>query len=190
MLSFRPVSNDKDLAFLAQIARQIWTGYWPAIIGMDQTQYMLDTLHSEDRMRKDMTELGYRFWLLYDEAGECVGYTGGAAEIMSGDLEKDARILHNQVVQDRWDRRFFISKIYLYPQHRGKHYASRVIEFYEDLCRAENLDVMYLTVNVDNELGIRAYLGRGFETVDKHASPIGNGFVMDDYIMAKVISDS
>ena len=36
-------------------------------------------------------------------------------------------------------------------------------------------------------LGIRAYEGNGFFVVDKHASPIGKGFVMDDYIMAKEI---
>lgn len=188
MLTFKPVSTDEELDLLAQVAREIWTGYWPDIIGLEQTEYMLETLHSAPRMRKDMDELGYRFWLLYDNDGECVGYTGGAAEIMSGDPERDAAICHNEVVQHRWNRRFFISKIYLYPDQRGKHYASKVLAFYQDLCKEEQLDAMYLTVNVNNELGIRAYLGKGFEVVDKHASPIGNGFVMDDFIMAKVIS--
>jgi GNAT superfamily N-acetyltransferase len=81
----------------------------------------------------------------------------------------------------------FISKIYLYAQERGKHYASRVIEFYEAACHAEGMSGMYLTVNRGNELGVRAYLGRGFVVVEELAADIGEGFVMDDYIMAKLL---
>ena len=33
--------------------------------------------------------------------------------------------------------------------------------------------------------GGRAYLGKGFETIDAVETDIGNGFVMDDYIMEK-----
>lgn len=46
---------------------------------------------------------------------------------------------------------------------------------------------MYLTVNRDNELGIRAYLGRGFSIYEDVAAPIGDGFVMDDHIMGKSV---
>lgn len=188
MLSFEPVSNDEELVRLEKVAREIWLGYWPPIIGREQTEYMIDNLHSVEKMKSDIENLGYRFWFLKDAEGNCVGYTGGAAEILNGDPAHDDAFNHNDVVHKRWNRRFFISKIYLYPEQRGKHYASQVIAFYEDLCRRENLDAMYLTVNVDNELGKRAYLGNGFEVADKHASPIGHGFVMDDYIMAKEIS--
>ena len=61
---------------------------------------------------------------------------------------------------------------------------------------AENLDAqferglraMYLTVNKGNELGIRAYKGTGFETIDAVRTDIGSGFVMDDYIMEKRVA--
>ena len=46
---------------------------------------------------------------------------------------------------------------------------------------------MYLTVNKGNDLGIRAYLGTGFRTIDAVETDIGNGFIMDDYIMEKRI---
>lgn len=41
-----------------------------------------------------------------------------------------------------------------------------------------------LTVNKGNELGIRAYKGNGFDIIESVEADIGNGFVMDDYIMA------
>lgn len=187
MLEFACVETSEDLEYLAKIAREIWMGYWPRIIGREQTEYMVDLFHSVEAMTKDIEQHGYRFWLLRNEDGECVGYTAGAAEIASGDPQQDAAIIHNEVVHERWNRRFFISKIYLFPNQRGKHYSSEVLAFYQRFCKQEGLDAMYLTVNVKNELGIRAYMGNGFEVVDKHASPIGRGFVMDDYIMAKTI---
>lgn len=190
MLEFAQVDTTRDLEFLAKIAREIWLGYWPPIIGIEQTEYMIEKFHSVDAMAEDIAQHGYRFWLLRNEQGECVGYTGGATEIASGDPQQDAAIVHNQVVHNRWSRRFFISKVYLFPEQRGKHYSSEVLAFYQKLCEREGLDAMYLTVNVNNKLGIRAYEGNGFTIVDKHASPIGKGFVMDDYIMAKEINRS
>ena len=47
---------------------------------------------------------------------------------------------------------------------------------------------MYLTVNKHNDLGIRAYKAKGFETIDAVETDIGNGFIMDDYIMEKKVS--
>lgn len=44
---------------------------------------------------------------------------------------------------------------------------------------------MYLTVNKHNDLGTRAYKGKGFEVIDAVETNIGEGFVMDDYIMEK-----
>ena len=44
---------------------------------------------------------------------------------------------------------------------------------------------MYLTVNKHNELGTRAYFAKGFEVIDSVETDIGEGFVMDDYIMEK-----
>lgn len=95
-----------------------------------------------------------------------VGYTGGHVED---------------------DGRFFISKIYLLKDHRGKGLCSETIRFYDTLCRDRGLRAMYLTVNKHNEMGIRAYKAKGFETIDAVETDIGEGFVMDDYIMEKKV---
>ena len=41
------------------------------------------------------------------------------------------------------------------------------------------------TVNKHNDLAIRAYRAKGFQTIDAVETDIGNGFVMDDFIMEK-----
>lgn len=170
MLSFVPVKSEADQELLADLAGGIWREYWPALIGEDQTEYMIRQFQSLEAIRRDMARNSYEYWLLVatetDEDGiekSIVGFTGG----------------HNEPETNR----FFISKIYLLADARGHGYARRVIEFYEDLCFARNLDAMYLTVNKGNELGIRAYKGTGFETIDAVETDIGEGYIMDDYIM-------
>ena len=171
-LSFIPVKTVSDQELLARIAGEIWRGYWPSIIGEAQTEYMVKKFQSFEAVTRDMAEHGYEYWFLVateeDEDGiekSIVGFTGG----------------HNEPETNR----FFISKIYLYPEARGHGYARRAIEFYEDLCFARDFEAMYLTVNKYNDLGIRAYEGTGFQTIDSVETDIGEGFIMDDYIMEK-----
>ncbi len=164
-VTFAPVSTPADQEALAKLAGEIWHEYWPALIGPEQTDYMVENFQSLKAIKRDMAENAYEYWFVVDEAGKTVGYTGGHEEPETS--------------------RFFISKIYLLAEERGKHYASQVIAFYAALCRDRDLHSMYLTVNKRNELGIRAYLGKGFVTIESVETDIGNGFVMDDYVMEK-----
>lgn len=164
-ITLLPIKTDEQLKELGALATEIWTEYWPALIGEDQTRYMIDMFHSFDAMKRDMAEKDYEFWFVEDADGKVVGYTGGHVEPETN--------------------RFFISKIYLLKEERGKHYASQILNFYEDLCKDRGLEAMYLTVNKHNELGIRSYLGRGFETIEEAETDIGSGYIMDDYIMEK-----
>lgn len=174
-LSFVPVKTAVDQERLAKIAGEIWRGYWPPLIGEAQTEYMIEQFQSLSAIKRDMAEHDYEYWFLVateqDDDGRkkaVVGFTGGCAEPETN--------------------RYFISKIYLFPDARGHGYARRVVEFYEDICFARGLEAMYLTVNKYNELGIRAYKGKGFETIDSVETDIGHGFIMDDYVMEKTVS--
>lgn len=162
---FEAVKTDADQEKLAKLADEIWHEYWPALIGAAQTYYMVEQFQSLEAIKRDMAEHAYEYWFVVDEAGKTVGYTGGREEPETS--------------------RYFISKIYLLAEERSKHYASQIIEFYVELCRNRDLHSMYLTVNKHNELGIRAYLGKGFVTIESVETDIGNGFVMDDYVMEK-----
>lgn len=168
-LSFVPVKSKADQKLLARIAGEIWRGYWPDLIGEDQTEYMIEKFQSYKAIRKYMAKHDYEYWFLVasgeddEPKKQIVGFTGGRSEKSSN--------------------RFFISKIYLYPEARGHGFARRVIEFYEDLCFTRGHGAMYLTVNKYNDLGIRAYIGTGFETIDSVETDIGHGFIMDDYVM-------
>ena len=170
-VTFVPVVSDEQVEQLARMADEIWHEYWPAHIGAAQTDYMVEQFQSLPAIRRDMAHSAYRYWFVVDEelpeAEQVVGYTGGHTEPETN--------------------RFFISKIYLYDRARGHGYARKVIEFYDALCRAEGLRAMYLTVNKHNELGVRAYKGTGFETIESVETDIGSGFIMDDYVMERPV---
>ena len=165
-VTFQPVESDEETERLAELADDIWHEYWPALIGDAQTDYMVEQFQSLKAIKRDRAEHAYEYWFIvaHDEDGErIVGYTGGHVEPETN--------------------RFFISKIYLLADERGKGFASHAIRFYEKLCRDRKLHAAYLTVNKHNELGIRAYRAKGFETIDAVETDIGNGFIMDDYVM-------
>ena len=53
------------------------------------------------------------------------------------------------------------------------------------LCRDRGLEAMYLTVNKHNDLALRAYQAKGFTTIEAVETDIGEGYIMDDFIMEK-----
>lgn len=79
--------------------------------------------------------------------------------------------------------RLFLSKLYLHEKSRGKGLSSillrKAIEF------AEKLDkkAIYLTCNKYNRNSLDIYKAKGFAAIDSVKTDIGNGFIMDDYIM-------
>ncbi len=174
--SFRQVERDEEVETLAHMAHHIWNEYWPAIIGQEQTDYMVEKFQSLNAIRADIADNGYEYWFIMDNGDEAegagktpriVGYTGGHVEPETN--------------------RFFISKIYLLKEHRGRGFCSAAVRFYDELCRTRGLSAMYLTVNKHNELGVRAYKGNGFKIIEDVITDIGDGYVMDDYIMERPV---
>lgn len=176
-----------DIASLARLAHDIWFEYWPALIGEDQTRYMVERFQSAEAIAADIAEQGYEYYFVVDEAGKTVGYVGIAPERFASRPDDPRASAHGQAITALFPERLFISKIYLLAEERGKHYASQVLAWLTDRARELGLSGMYLTVNKDNELGIRAYKGNGFEVIEAVEADIGEGFVMDDYIMARAV---
>lgn len=183
-LNYVTVETAEQKALLAQAAHDIWFEYWPDLIGEAQTAYMVDKFQSPEAIEKDLNENGYLYMLIYDGEGTLVGYTGMKPERFAGKEDDPQAHAHGRRVTELYPNRLFISKIYLYADQRGKHYATQTIHHLADIAREMGLSGMYLTVNVDNVLGIRAYEGNGFSIIEDVKADIGEGFFMDDHIMA------
>lgn len=186
-LTYELVKSEQQIEQLAQLADEIWHEYWPDLIGKDQTDYMVDSFQSVEALSDDINHHDYFYYIVKDENDCVVGYTGSVCEYFADDPTNASQTKYSTKIGNQFINRLFISKIYLRKEERGKHYASDIIRFWNEFSKDHNLEGMYLTVNKGNDLGIRAYRGHNFETIDAVESDIGNGFIMDDYIMARPV---
>lgn len=163
-LKIVPVTEQEQIAALAALADIIWHEHFTPIIGEAQVAYMLDKFQSERAITDMLSNQNYRYFF-FEAGGQKVGYIG---------------------IQPR-EKLLFLSKIYLLKEHRGKGYARVGIDFLAQLCRKEGFDKIQLTCNRHNLNSIAAYQKMGFEIVYEQDADIGNGFVMNDYVMEKPI---
>lgn len=158
-LQIEQITNNDKLKIAAALADEIWHEHFTPIIGSAQVEYMLKKFQSYDAMRCQIDSEGYTYYL-FKKDGEYVGYSGVAVH---GD-------------------RLFLSKLYVRAENRGQKISSAAIAHYKALCREKNLRAIYLTVNKYN-FAYDVYKSLGFKTIDSVVTDIGEGFVMDDYIM-------
>jgi GNAT superfamily N-acetyltransferase len=159
------VSTPDDMAAVARLAQEIWPQHFTPIIGKAQVDYMLEQFQSAGAVLSQIGS-GWEYYLaVFDH--ETVAYAGLVPEVDS--------------------KRMMLSKIYVKESARGKGVGRSIMDFVERKCRDEGFNLIWLTVNRFNSGPISWYRHRGFVTVDEVKKDIGGGFVMDDYIMEKVI---
>ncbi len=162
-MTIRPATID-DILLLRSLAERIWRACYPGIITVEQIEFMLGWMYSEEQIRKEILE-GVS-WELAQEDATAIGF-------LSYQLESDGRVKLN--------------KIYLLPEHQGRGHSRVLLEHI--MHRAGELggrDV-WMQVNKGNTRAIAAYQKAGFHIESEAVFDIGNGFVMDDYLMAKTV---
>ena len=158
------VDNDHQIKEVAELAEIIWHEHFTPIIGEAQVAYMLDKFQSEHALSDMLQNQNYRYFF-FEANGKKIGYIG---------------------IQPR-ENILFLSKIYLLKEHRGKGYARIGINFLTQLCQKEGYEKIQLTCNRHNLNSVAAYQKMGFVSVYEQDADIGNGFVMNDYVMEKTV---
>ena len=157
MIQINEVKNIEKLAILAS---EIWHEYWVEILSKEQIDYMVDNFQSENAIKNQIENENYTYFYINNEA-QNIGYIG---------LSKKQEYL-------------FLSKFYIKKDYRNKGIGTKVFEFIKDFANKNSYKKIQLTVNKNNTNTIKAYKKWGFVVVNSVVTPIGNGFVMDDYIM-------
>ncbi len=80
-----------------------------------------------------------------------------------------------------------LSKIYIEKDSRGTSIAADSLSHVKQYAARNGKDYVFLTVNKNNKIAIRAYEKNGFTIMSSVVTDIGQGFVMDDYIMEYVV---
>lgn len=153
--------EEEDCDPLSRLARRIWHATYPAIIGQAQTDYMLARFYSPHALAAQMRNK-HHFIGLY-EAGMLIGFAS---------YEKCAA----EVIQ--------LHKLYIDPNSQGRGYGRLILQYMHDIAPGQQL---ILTVNRHNMHAINAYKACGLTITGTKQTPIGNDFIMDDFVMSKTL---
>lgn len=164
------VKTEEQLQVLAATANEVWHEFFPCILTDEQIDYMVEKFQSYAAMKEQMSG-GYEYYLFYVD-GQVTGYTG----------------IHPEKNEDG-QKKLFLSKLYLKKAFRGQGLASKAFVFLEKYCKENGLETIWLTVNRYNSHTIDVYEKKGFVTVREQVADIGNGYVMDDYVMEKKLEN-
>ncbi|WP_141503079.1 GNAT family N-acetyltransferase [Paenibacillus luteus] len=163
-IRFPQVNTAEEIAEVAEIAAEIWREYYVSIITIEQIEYMISKFQSISAIEDQIYHQGYEYYFIHNDES-VAGYMSVRQE----------------------ENKLFLSKFYISKGHRGRGYASQASAFLEQLCKDRNLSHIWLTVNRYNTSTIKVYEKKGFQIVKEQMADIGNGFVMDDFIMEKEI---
>lgn len=163
MTSIKSTHTTQDFQVIEKLADTIWREYYIPIVGKPQIDYMLNKFQSVKAM-ETQTANGYEYYTVFHE------------ELPVGYMSIKPETEH-----------LFLSKIYILSTYRGKGIGKRMMQFVLEKAKKYHLNKIRLTVNKYNTNSIKAYEKMGFKNVGDIVIDIGNGFVMDDFVMVKVI---
>ena len=154
------VKVQEEINLVAELGTKIWHEHYSSILEPDQIDYMVDKFQSANAVESQIEKQGYEYYLI-KEGDTTVGYIGLIMEV----------------------EKLFLSKLYIAKEARGKGLASLAFAFLTDMAKSNKKQAMWLTVNRYNSGSIAVYEKKGFKKVREQVVDIGNGYVMDDYVM-------
>lgn len=157
--------NKEMIKETSDFASEVFIDYYIPLIGEKQARYMADLFLSQDAILK-LIDDGAVFRLVKDE-GEIIGFC---------EYKKE-------------EGRLFLSKLYARKDQRHKGVGRFMFEDVKAYARRNGLKKIYLTVNKGNTPSYKIYLHLGFKVIDSVVNDIGQGYVMDDYIMEYTLNE-
>lgn len=159
------LAQQHELPILEKLARAIWPDTYASIISAAQIDYMLDWMYSTAKLHEQQQQ-GHEFYLLSDK-GTDLGFL--ALEWLQPDQSNPIRIIK-------------INKLYVLPQEQQKGLGSALIHKAIERAKQTQVTKIILQVNKANTAQF-FYKKLGFVVQKEAVFEIGNGFIMDDYIM-------
>jgi ribosomal protein S18 acetylase RimI-like enzyme len=157
-------ATDQELPIIGELARRIWRASFPGMITDEQIEYMLAQRYSPEAMR----EAAATGRLTY--------------EVLRVDGEPLAFAAHGP---REGSSEFKLQQLYVHPEWQGRGLGGYLLDHLESIAREQGRTSMVLTVNRRNQRARAVYERRGYSVRSEVEIEIGNGFVMDDYVMEK-----
>lgn len=148
----------KDMETISKLADTVWNQHYRSIITQEQINYMLGKMYCLESLRDQMENQGHRFFLIAIE-GKTLGFISVRQE--SG---------------EEW----LLNKFYIDQTFAAKGIGSKSFDLLMESLKPSK---MTLTVNRQNFKSINFYFKKGFVIERVADFDIGEGYVMNDFVM-------
>lgn len=155
-----------EFHLIQYIVDRTWPVAYGEILSKAQLDYMIALFYSLEALNKNV-ENGHQFYFA-KENGVVLGFLG---------IEHHYK--GNPVTR--------IHKIYMLPESQGKGVGKLLIEKASELAKENHSEKLSLNVNRFNP-AIHFYEKLGFENIGSEDVEIGNGYLMEDFMMEKKLS--
>jgi ribosomal protein S18 acetylase RimI-like enzyme len=162
MLGIRNATTT-DIPLLRELCLQVWPQTYAAILSPAQIAYMLELMYSPESLTTEMQQ-GVQFLLCHDDHA-AIGFAA-------------FRALTNTTYK--------LDKLYVLAEHQGKGAGRFIIDHI--VAHITQLGAQSLELQVNKHNAAKQFYERnGFHVAYEKILEIGNGFVMDDFIMLRVL---
>jgi len=158
------IATASELPIIQEIAKNTWPTAYREIISAEQIAYMLEKMYNIPLLEKEQLE-GRVHSIAYDDHQVPCGFSS------YGPIENGEYKLH---------------KLYILPAYQGKGVGKFLLSNVEKKLQEKGIAELHLQVNKLNP-AVSFYKNNGFTILKETILEIGDGFIMDDYIMKKNI---
>jgi len=152
-----------DIPVIQDLTEKIWRPTYEPILTPEQIDYMIVMMYSTAALTKQISELQHRFLILLDEEKPI-----GFAAYSTTDTPEVYK-LH---------------KIYLDLSYQGKGVGKFLLSEVAERVKASGASILELDVNRFNKAKF-FYEKQGFSVYKEKNTDIGNGYLMEDFVMRK-----
>jgi GNAT superfamily N-acetyltransferase len=153
--------KENELNEVAQLAHRIWNDHYPAIIGQQQVDYMLNKFYALPALIEQVHKGQEFYFILADNRKQ------GFLSVSFSEEKKE----------------LFIHKFYILTQQQKSGLGTRALQAVEK--KYPQARSLRLTVNRQNHKSINFYFKNGFIIGEVADFDIGDGYVMNDFVMLK-----
>jgi len=159
---FEAATEKAQLEIIQNLAHTIWKQVYTEIVSMEQLDYMLELIYSIPALENQQQQ-GQMF-VLIKEQEDYIGYLS----------------------YQKYTEKTKLHKLYLLPATQGRGFGVAMLDYVVAFVRNSGQRSLYLNVNKYNKAKL-FYERYGFRQIAEEVIDIGEGYVMDDYIMEYLV---
>lgn len=159
-------NSEKDFKTIRSIAEVVWPVTYSSILSKEQLDYMFEMMYSAKSLEEQSSLKNHHFIIACEDSTP-LGFASYEFNCNNSNKTK-------------------VHKIYILPNLQGKGIGKKLIDFISNEASKKDDCAVFLNVNRFNSAKY-FYEKIGFSITKEEDIDIGNGYLMEDYVMEKAI---